>query len=278
MCRWLAYSGAPLLLEDVIIKPDHSLIDQSLEARLGPNTTNGDGFGVGWYAERDTPGLYKNVLPAWNDTNLRDLAAHIRSPLFLAHIRAATGTAVQYSNCHPFRHRNWVFVHNGEINGFGPIRRRLMNTLPNDLYAEIRGTTDSELMFFLSLALGLETAPHASLELMAGLVEQLAAEEGNDNALQMTLGVSDGQRVYAVRYASRGQPRTLFHSKSVKALHELNPDYKEFSDDAVAVVSEPLNDLTDHWEEIPESTLVEVHQGNVVCKPFVPRRPGSKQP
>ena len=277
MCRWLAYSGAPLLLEDVIIKPEHSLIDQSLEARLGPNTTNGDGFGVGWYGERDTPGLYKNMLPAWNDTNLRDLAAHIRSPLFLAHIRAATGTAVQYSNCHPFRYRNWVFVHNGEINGFGATRRHLMNTLPDDLYAGIGGTTDSELMFFLALALGLETAPQVALERMAGLVEQLARQQGNEDALQMTLGISDGQRIYAVRYASSGQPRTLFHSRSVHALHELNPDYGKFSDDAVAVVSEPLNDLTDHWEEIPPSTLVEVYRGEVISRPFLPRQPESEQ-
>ena len=49
MCRWLAYSGSPVLLDDLLFRPDHSLIDQSLHSRLGATTTNGDGFGIGWY-------------------------------------------------------------------------------------------------------------------------------------------------------------------------------------------------------------------------------------
>ena len=35
--------------------PQHSLIDQSLHSRLGAETTNGDGFGIGWYGEGETP-------------------------------------------------------------------------------------------------------------------------------------------------------------------------------------------------------------------------------
>ena len=49
MCRWLAYTGSPVLLTDVLYTPVHSLIDQSLHSRLGAETTNGDGFGIGWY-------------------------------------------------------------------------------------------------------------------------------------------------------------------------------------------------------------------------------------
>ena len=49
MCRWLAYSGSPLLIEEFLLKPKHSLIDQSLHSTLGAETTNGDGFGIGWY-------------------------------------------------------------------------------------------------------------------------------------------------------------------------------------------------------------------------------------
>ena len=58
MCRWLAYSGSPVLLEDLLLKPEHSLIDQSLHSRLGATTTNGDGFGLGWYGVGDTPGVF----------------------------------------------------------------------------------------------------------------------------------------------------------------------------------------------------------------------------
>ena len=123
MCRWLAYSGSPILLEELLYKPEHSLIDQSLHSRLGVETTNGDGFGVGWYGTNaDTPAVFHSIEPAWNERNLRELASHVESPLFLAHIRASTGTAVQQTNCHPFRHGRWLWVHNGLINDFAQVK------------------------------------------------------------------------------------------------------------------------------------------------------------
>jgi predicted glutamine amidotransferase len=95
MCRWLAYSGSPIPLEELLYKPEHSLIDQSLHAQLSGQTTNGDGFGVGWYGTRaDTPAIFRSLVPAWNDRNLLEIASHIESPLFLAHVRASTGAAV----------------------------------------------------------------------------------------------------------------------------------------------------------------------------------------
>ena len=103
MCRWLAYSGSPITLETVLFEPEHSLIDQSLHSRMGAETTNGDGFGVGWYGDDQRPGIYRSTYPAWNDQNLRELAAQIKSGHFLAHIRASSGTAIQQTNCHPFR-------------------------------------------------------------------------------------------------------------------------------------------------------------------------------
>jgi len=114
MCRWNAYFGRPLLIDELLYRPKHGLIDQSLHSRMGAETTNGDGFGLGWYGAGDggIPGRYRSVSPAWNDANLRDLAGHIESPLFLAHIRATSGTPVQQTNCHPFRHGRWLFVHN----------------------------------------------------------------------------------------------------------------------------------------------------------------------
>jgi predicted glutamine amidotransferase len=95
VCRWLAYSGSPIRLEELLVKRDRSLIDQSLHARQGATPTNGDGFGVGWYEGVATPRLYRSTHPAWNDRNLRELAAGISSPLFFAHIRASTGTAIR---------------------------------------------------------------------------------------------------------------------------------------------------------------------------------------
>jgi predicted glutamine amidotransferase len=66
MCRWLAYSGSPILIEELLYRPEHSLIDQSLHARLGVETTNGDG--LGWYAPHtETPAVFHSIEPAWNE-------------------------------------------------------------------------------------------------------------------------------------------------------------------------------------------------------------------
>ena len=115
MCRWMAYSGEAVPLELFLFKPEHNLIDQSMSSRSTETPTNGDGFGIGWYGSRENPGLFRSIRPAWNDFNLRDLAAQIDTRLFLAHVRATSLATVQETNCHPFRWRKWLFVHNGEI-------------------------------------------------------------------------------------------------------------------------------------------------------------------
>jgi predicted glutamine amidotransferase len=162
MCRWLAYSGSPILLQEALYAPAHSLIEQSLHSRLGAETTNGDGFGIGWYGAGAIPAVFRETEPAWNDANLRELAAHVSSPLFFAHIRASSGTAIQRTNCHPFRHGKWLFMHNGLINDFHAVKRDLMLDVEPSLFASIEGQTDSELLFHLALTLGLEEDPPAA--------------------------------------------------------------------------------------------------------------------
>lgn len=270
MCRWLAYSGGPIYLEELVFLPEHSLIDQSLSAELTETTTNGDGFGIGWFDTRDRPGVYRDVRPAWNDQNLRDLAHQIQSRLFLAHVRAATGTAVQQTNCHPFRHGNWIFVHNGLIADFARIKRDLRFAISPDLYPEIVGTTDSETMFYLALTFGLDKAPIPALERMVGFVEKVGREHGIENPVQMTLGLTDGRRLYAVRYSSEGCSRTLYHSPDLKALKKLFPELGRYSDDARVVVSEPFGQLSEYWDAIEESTVFIVDGADIETVSFTP--------
>ena len=127
--------------------------------QLGAETTNGDGFGVGWYGDGPTPGVFRSIEPAWNDANLRELAGHVRSPLFFAHIRAAIGSAVQQTNCHPFRHENWLFMHNGYIDELATIKRDLVLAIDPSLFPQIEGPTDTEMLFYLALTFGLEDDP-----------------------------------------------------------------------------------------------------------------------
>src|SRR4051795_831826 len=178
MCRWMAYSGSPVLIEDLLYTTENSLIVQSMHARLGVEPTNGDGFGVGWYDDRPTPGLYRNTEPAWNDTNLREVSGHIRSPMVLAHVRASTGTPVQLTNCHPFRHGRWLWMHNGALRGFHLIKRDLLMAVDPALYADIEGSTDSEALFFLALTFGLTDDPFGAVERAVGFVEAVGHAHG----------------------------------------------------------------------------------------------------
>ena len=276
MCRWNAYFGQPLAIGELLYKTQHGLIDQSLHSRMGVETTNGDGFGIGWYraTDRTQPGRYRSISPAWNDSNLRDLSSHIESPLFLAHIRATTGTPVQQTNCHPFRHGRWLFVHNGVLNGFDAIRRALMVAVDPSLFDGIHGTTDSEVLFYLAITQGLEDDPIGAVERAVGIVEATARAHGIERPVQMTLGFSDGERLYAVRYSSEHTSRSLFVSAdrdSVVALHPDNPRFAQFSEEDRVVVSEPLSDLPGLWIEVPESTALIVQSGADEQVPFSPQ-------
>ncbi|KUO08445.1 class II glutamine amidotransferase [Streptomyces sp. DSM 15324] len=277
MCRWLAYSGTPILLDTILYKPQHSLIDQSLHSRMGVETTNGDGFGVGWYApesDDQVPAVFRDVGPAWSNRNLREIASHVRSPLFFAHIRATTGTAVQQTNCHPFRHGRWLWMHNGAINEFRRIRRDLALAVDPELFLDMEGSTDSEMMFYLALTFGLEKDPPAAVERMAGFVERVGHDHDVEFPLQMTVSVADGERVWGFRYSSQGQSRSLFYSTAVDTLRELHPDLaflREVSDETRLVVSEPLGDLPGAWNEVPESSYGLVEPGNDQMHPFTPQ-------
>ncbi|MFF4585801.1 class II glutamine amidotransferase [Streptomyces sp. NPDC001388] len=277
MCRWLAYSGTPVLLDTILYRPAHSLIDQSLHARMGVETTNGDGFGVGWYApdmDGDAPAIFRDTGPAWSNRNLRELARHVRSPLFFAHIRATTGTAVQQTNCHPFRHGRWMWMHNGAITDFHRMRRDLALAVDPELFLEMEGSTDSEMMFYLALTFGLEQDPPAAVERMAGFVEQTGHKYGVEFPLQMTVAVSDGHRLWGFRYSSQGASRSLYYSTRVETLRELHPDITFLhgvSDDTRLVVSEPLGDLPGAWNEVPESSYGVVEPGADQLEHFAPR-------
>ena len=274
MCRWMAWSGQPVIVEELLFQPVHGLIDQSLHSRLGVETTNGDGFGLGWYGAGEGPGVYRSVAPAWGDANLRELAAHIESPLFIAHVRATTGTAIQETNCHPFRHGRWLMVHNGVIAGMHEMRRELMLEVAPERFASIEGSTDSEVLFHLALTYGLERDPIAALERTIGLVEETAGRHGIENAVQTSIGVTDGERLWALRYSTERRSRSLFVSNDASAIRELhpeNPRLQRLRDEDRVVVSEPLSDLPGLWQEIPESTVLVVQPGPDEQHSFNPR-------
>jgi glutamine amidotransferase len=267
----MAYSGKEIPLEALLFKVEHNLIDQSLTSRSAETPTNGDGFGVGWYGARPLPGVFRSIHPAWNDFNLHDLAAHIDSRLFLAHVRATSLATVQETNCHPFRHGRWLFVHNGEIFGIEKTRRDLLFEVAPELFGGILGTTDSELMFHLALTFGLEEDPLGALARMVGVVERTGRAHGVEQSMWMTVGLSDGESIWAVRYASDGDAPTLYHSRDVDDLIALNPKIEAtLGEDARMIVSEPMGQLADAWIEIPQGSSLHARVGQVEVRTFAP--------
>jgi predicted glutamine amidotransferase len=276
MCRWLAYTGSPVLLTRVLYTPVHSLIDQSLHSRLGAETTNGDGFGVGWYDATPVPGVFRSIEPAWNDQNLRELAGHIRSHLFFAHIRAAIGSAVQQTNCHPFRHDRWLFMHNGFVDGFATIKRDLVLAVDESLFPDIEGTADTEVLFYLALTFGLAEDPPGAIARAIGLVEARGRAVGVEYPFQGTIATTNGENLWVFRYSSQGKSRSLFFTRDVRTLRQQYPDrelLREVSDDTRLVVSEPVGDLPGAWIEMPEASYGVVSKGGDQLLPFAPKPP-----
>ena len=274
MCRWLAYSGSPLALEQLLYAPEHSLIVQSLHSQLGAEETNGDGFGVGWYGEQETPAVFRSIEPAWNDRNLRELSGHVTSGLVFAHIRASTGSPVQQTNCHPFRHDRWLWMHNGFIGGFDQVKRDLVLEVDPSLFSGIEGTTDTEVFFNLALTYGLTDDPPAAVARAVGFIEATGRRHGVARSpIQMTVATTDGESVWAFRYASEGEPRSLYYSTDVRALRAQHPEVAllgEVSDESRLVVSEPLGTLAGAWNAVPPSSYGVIREGDDLLQPFTP--------
>ncbi len=278
MCRWMAYLGSPIKVGLVMFREDaNTIVHQSLDSTQGAEPVNGDGFGLGWFApDGREPSRYRSTEPAWNDENLREIAQTLESGAFIAHVRAAIGSPVQQSNCHPFRHAGTLFVHNGFVRDFHRIKREVVLTIDPDLYPQIVGSTDSEHMFHLALTFGLADDPQGALERMVGFIETTAAAAGIEDAMQMTVGVLTPDAFVAARYASTSVPRSLYHSNDIETLKQLHPDFEDLRaipGDAHAVMSEPLGTLPGAWSEVPTSTAVHLTRGSIEVRPFEPRRP-----
>jgi len=249
MCRFLAYRGEPVFLSDYVCAPSHSLVHQSLHAEEAKTETNGDGFGLGWYGERDTPGLYREIRPAWSDENLKSLCAQVRSRLFFAHVRAATGTSTTRANCHPFASGRHMFMHNGQVGGYGRIKRRIEEMIPDSLYDERLGTGDSEAIFLAALGDGLADAPVETMARTLKRVRRIMSAAAIDEPLRFTAAYTDGESLYVFRWACDAKPPSLY--------------YREV-DGGLLVVSEPFDKRREVWTPVPKGCTLVARPGQAV--------------
>ncbi len=281
MCRWLAYLGSSIALEDVLVRPNHSLIDQSLRARQlflpgdplasvflnSAFPTNGDGFGIAWSGRGGALGQYRQIGPAWDSLNLRHLAAQIESGCFLAHVRAAPGRTISEQNCHPFVHGGWMFQHNGEIPSFSEVKRELTMDVDPGLYPSILGNADTEVCFYLALTYGLAVDPVAGMARMVERVERARKEHQIDGPFRATMCASDGTQLVVLRWvspdAAYAAAPSLYHSSGPTVLHTVDGDTENLPHDAQLVVSEPLELewSSQVWAEVPHASIGIFRQG-----------------
>ncbi|MEE2908600.1 MAG: class II glutamine amidotransferase [Planctomycetota bacterium] len=263
MCRWLAYCGEPIPMSRLLSEPEHSLLQQSRKAIQTQYTVNGDGVGVGWYSQSaPEPGLYRETRAAWNDENVDSLSHHVRSGLFLAHVRAVTRGAVARINTHPFRMSHWLFQHNGDVGGWDRVHKDLDQMISPPFYDERKGQTDSESLFALAMSLGLQQDPATALSAMVREVEALRTKHAVSEPFRMSVAATNGEALWAARYSSNGDTPTLYWGRGLSlvghdgCVNSLHPD-------STVIVSEPLDMDTSSWQAVPDRGLLYVHNGDV---------------
>lgn len=278
MCRWIAYQGDAIYLDSLLTLPNHSLIDQSLDARhlrlphdpmaeqfRGHDfPTNGDGFGIAWSGREGSLGHFREPAPAWDSQNFRHLAAQIQSPCFFAHVRAAPGGTIAEQNTHPFVHSGWMFQHNGGIGGFARLKRELTMAIDPALYPSVLGNSDSEVCFFLALTFGLQEDPAGAIERMIHFVEQTRQTLGVTEQFRGTFAASDGTDIYTARWSSRiatnadAYPSaSLYFSAGPAQLRLHDQTLETLPANALVIASEPpeLHFNAHHWQTVPDATV-----------------------
>jgi len=278
MCRFAFYLGPQITLGKLVTEPSNSIVHQSFHSHERIEPLNGDGFGVAWYAREQSPepAVFRAITPAWNNDNLRSMARVTRSGCILAHVRAATqGFGVYQVNTHPFTHGRWSFMHNGNVAEFGKIRQSIVRDLSPEVFAGIRGMTDSEHVFALLLERlrqhpeGIDTETLATeLEATIHDVVERSRHHGSSGCILLNLVVCDGERAVVSRFIE-GEPE---YANSLYVNHgrryECEGGVCKMLDagpegHAVIVASEPLSQEPG-WHRVQPNQMVLVHRDRSV--------------
>ena len=278
MCRFTFYLGTPISLGSLITEPAHSLIKQSFNSKERSEPLNGDGFGIAWYAkDDDEAAVFRSITPAWNNGNLHDLSRVTNSGCIVAHVRAATqGLGVSEFNCHPFKSDNLSFCHNGDIGGFEKVRRPLVNSLSDNAFGSIKGSTDSEHLFALILDQLRKQTGKDPIESMANamqdaveIVKSLMLEHAPGHHCYLNLVLTNGQEAVVSRYTSDRDDKasSLYINQGRRYVCEdgVCSMLSDNNDNAVIVSSEPLS-ADDSWQEVPVNHMLLINSNLAVVE------------
>ena len=269
MCRWLIYIGDNITINNILFDGHNSIIKQSYKKTFTPflehpnirnHQINADGFGVGWYKDDFLePCLYISTKTPWSDINIRKISNYIESKLIFTHIRAIKPFSISLVhdyNCHPFTHKNFMFMHNGDMKNFISFKKKIINNLDDDVYQIIKGNTDSEYAFALFLNLldkktftnGNLIEPELFKNNIIKLIHTLIEYSGNI-PMSMNFAFTDGNTIICTRYINddNDDPPSLY--------------YKIYNNNII-ISSEPV-DYNDNWIYIPKNSIVIYKNNNI---------------
>lgn len=258
MCRFLAYLGPPVSPARLVFGGEHSLYEQSWAPRqLLSGSVNADGYGVVWYRALE-PGRIAEARPIWHDEEeLRRTLSMLESGCVVAALRNVTaGISVDRSGLLPLVHDRWCFVLNGFVPDFRRSHMRALRArLPDDLYAELRGSSDSETLFLLAVAALREGA--GLREALVRTVRVVTEQVGRAEA-QLNMLLCDGSSVAAVRSGTVLATNSLYVARR-----------PPFAPDGVVVASEPP-ERGAAWSAVDGHSWIEVDaSGEVRTDPLV---------
>lgn len=281
MCRLFGYKGhLPTKLSFFLVDASNALVKQSiLDAR---NISNSQGWGIGFY-HNGRAFIQKRASSASFDFNFKFLTDFIETNTMVAHIRDATVGEISDHNTHPFLYNNWIFAHNGTIQGFELMRPIILQKIGPELAFEIMGTTDSEYLFYLFIANLKKKVPDVTsididtLVIRDTFIEtireinNLGANIGIIKPHKLNAVITNGKIMTASRYGN-----SLFYTTRTKAMNEDVKLYKDdtnlkirfnscidnycrIDNDSVIIASEQLN-KEDNWYEVPEQSVLIVDE------------------
>ncbi|MDH3626707.1 MAG: class II glutamine amidotransferase [Acidobacteriota bacterium] len=289
MCRVLAYLGEPVVLDQLLFRPDSSLIQQTYAPRMAA-MLNLAGFGlIAWDSDSHNPSVpftYRTTAVPVFDRNLERLAEKLRPGAFLAHVRGVpyhTHVTVNEQNLHPFQYEGTrlAMAHNGQLEQFDEMRYDLVEHIRPVWRQQILGNSDSEWIYALFLSQLGDPSARATPDEIARAVEgtlrilrATRARLGITTYSPINLFISDGVAIVAVRfafdfgcYSTEGGAisEAMLNFMSLwytcgrnYGLHDGEWKMIGGPSDASSIIvsSEPLSEDRATWLEVPEYTML----------------------
>ena len=260
MCRLYALrANEPTRVECSLVKAQNALMRQSqLDSE---NLVHGHGWGVADYRDGH-PLVEKQTWAAFHGEHFEKAAARVYAHTVVAHVRRATVGGTSTENTHPFHHGRWIFALNGTVPNVLKVRDRMMPKIDPLLQNDIKGTTDSEHIFYYLLSLHMAD-PGRPLRQVAGQgLTQIIAwsmEIDPDARIGLNIIMTDGRDLVGSRC---GRSLWQLVRERVQICETCGKSHvhhdREESYRAVEVASEPLTD--EPWQPVPEDVVFSIDE------------------